>query len=138
MNDRKTRVIEAEIVEDGVSSSIPNATSSQEHGNGDASSSEASEEHQSKQKSRSSIAKWRIAIGFLLALVADAVLFFVEVPGVSQAIDLAVAGLLFAILGWQPLLLPALIAEATPGIGIFPFWTLVVASIGLFGTIRKL
>ena len=51
------------------------------------------------------------------------------------ALDLLTAGILFMILGRQWLLLPGLIAEAIPGIALFPSWVLVVASIGVWGAI---
>ena len=44
-------------------------------------------------------------------------------------IDLATALLLFLILGRRWMLLPGLIAEAIPGMGVFPVWVLVVLSI---------
>ena len=40
------------------------------------------------------------------------------------------------ILGWQWLLLPGLALEAIPGVGVLPFWLLVVAAIAVLGTPR--
>jgi hypothetical protein len=40
------------------------------------------------------------------------------------------------VLGWQWLLLPGLIMEATPGLGVLPFWLLVVGGIAIWGTPR--
>jgi hypothetical protein len=42
------------------------------------------------------------------------------------------------LLGRQWLLLPALALEAIPGLGVLPFWLLVVASIASLGTPRPL
>jgi hypothetical protein len=47
------------------------------------------------------------------------------------------AFLLFLILGRQWLILPGLIAEAIPGLAVFPFWILVVGSIAVWGKISK-
>jgi hypothetical protein len=44
-------------------------------------------------------------------------------------VDLATAVSLFLVLGRQWILLPGLIAEAIPGLYVFPFWVLVVAAI---------
>ncbi len=51
-------------------------------------------------------------------------------------IDLATALLLFLILGRRWMLLPGLIAEAIPGMGVFPVWVLVVLSIITYDEIR--
>jgi hypothetical protein len=44
--------------------------------------------------------------------------------------------LLFLVLGRQWLLLPGLVLEAIPGLGVLPFWLLVVAAIVVLGTPR--
>jgi len=46
------------------------------------------------------------------------------------------AALLFVVLGWQWLLLPGLVLEAIPGVGVLPFWLLVVGAIAVLGTPR--
>ncbi len=56
---------------------------------------------------------------------------------VQWALDLGTASLLFLILGRRWALLPGLIAEAVPGMGIFPVWVLVVLSIGIYDGIKK-
>ena len=58
-------------------------------------------------------------------------------PPVQWVIDLATAGLLFLILGKRWAILPGLITEAIPGMGIFPVWVLVVASIAVYDDIHK-
>ncbi|MCX5661846.1 MAG: hypothetical protein NTW19_19385 [Planctomycetota bacterium] len=55
---------------------------------------------------------------------------------VQWVVDITTALLLWAILGWRWMLLPALIAEAIPVVEIMPFWVLVVASIGAFDKIQ--
>jgi hypothetical protein len=51
-------------------------------------------------------------------------------------IDLATAGLLFLILGRRWAILPGLVAEAIPGMGVFPVWILVVLSIIVYDDIK--
>jgi hypothetical protein len=57
-------------------------------------------------------------------------------PPIVWVIDLGTALLLFMILGRQWLLLPGLALEAIPGVGVLPFWLLVVAAIAVLGTPR--
>jgi hypothetical protein len=45
---------------------------------------------------------------------------------VQWAVDLATAFALFLILGRRRAILPGLVAEAIPGLGVFPVWVLVV------------
>jgi hypothetical protein len=40
------------------------------------------------------------------------------------------------VLGFQWILLPGLIMEAIPGLYVLPFWVLVVAAVGIWGTAR--
>ena len=83
--------------------------------------------------------KAQLVAAFAVALVSDALSVVTEfVPPLQWAVDLATAGLLFLILGRHWLLLPGLIAEAIPGIALFPFWVLVVGSIAIWGSIRPL
>jgi uncharacterized membrane protein YtjA (UPF0391 family) len=56
---------------------------------------------------------------------------------VQWAVDLATALLLFVLLGWRWALLPGLVAEAIPGIAVFPVWVLVVAAVALWGEISR-
>ena len=51
-------------------------------------------------------------------------------------VDIATVLLLFMVLGRQWLLLPGLALEAIPGLGVLPFWLLVVAAIAVLGTPR--
>ena len=79
----------------------------------------------------------RQAIAFLVAAVSDFLSFWmVLAPPMQWVIDLATALLLFLILGRRWMLLPGLIAEAIPGMGVFPVWVLVVLSIILYDDIK--
>jgi len=85
---------------------------------------------------RTSWQRWALAFG--VAAISDVVSFFVDILlPVQWGVDLATAGLLFLILGKRWALLPGLIAEAIPGVGMFPVWVLVVASIMVYDDIRK-
>jgi hypothetical protein len=80
----------------------------------------------------------RIAIAFAVAAVSDFFSIWATVaPPVQWAIDGATALLLFLILGRRWALLPGLIAEAIPGMGVFPVWVLVVVSIAIYDGIKK-
>jgi hypothetical protein len=57
-------------------------------------------------------------------------------PPIGWAVDVVTAALLFVVLGWQWLLLPGLVLEAIPGVGVVPFWLLVVGAIAVLGTPR--
>ena len=79
----------------------------------------------------------RQAIAFLIAAVSDFLSFWlVLAPPVQWVIDMATALLLFLILGRRWMLLPGLIAEAIPGMGVFPVWVLVVLSIIVYDDIK--
>lgn len=82
---------------------------------------------------------WKVfALALIVAGVSDAISFAVSlVMPVQWAVDVATAILLFLILGRRLALLPALIAEAIPGMGIFPVWLLVVLSIIAYDDIVK-
>jgi hypothetical protein len=80
----------------------------------------------------------RIAIAFGVAAVSDALSFWVTfAPPLQWMLDLATAVILFLVLGRRWALLPGLIAEAIPGMGVFPVWLLVVLSIILYDGIKK-
>lgn len=65
-----------------------------------------------------------------LAAVSDFLSFWISFAlPVQWLLDLATAALLFLILGRRWALLPGLVAEAIPGVGVFPVWVLVVLSI---------
>jgi hypothetical protein len=80
----------------------------------------------------------KIALAFAVAAVSDFFSIWIDflVP-VQWAVDGVTALLLFLILGRRWALLPGLIAEAIPGVGVFPVWVLVVLSITLYDGIKK-
>ena len=79
----------------------------------------------------------RLALAFVVAGVSDLVGAFASLaPPLGWAVDVVTAALLFVVLGWQWLLLPGLVLEAIPGVGILPFWLLVVGAIAVLGTPR--
>ena len=82
--------------------------------------------------------KKRLVLAFAVAAISDVLaVWVVLLPPLQWLLDLVTAFLLFLILGRQWLILPGLIAEAIPGIAVFPFWILVVASIAVWGKITK-
>jgi hypothetical protein len=81
--------------------------------------------------------KERLAVAFAIAGISDAVGAFVTpLPPIGWVVDIVTALLLFLVLGRQWLLLPGLVLEAIPGVGILPFWLLVVGAIAVLGTPR--
>lgn len=80
----------------------------------------------------------RLVLAFGVAAVSDILSFWTVIaPPVQWALDVGTAFLLFLILGRRWALLPGLIAEAIPGMGVFPVWILVVASIAVYDGIKK-
>jgi hypothetical protein len=80
----------------------------------------------------------RLAIAFAVAAVSDFFSFWATIaPPVQWALDVGTAFALFLILGRRWALLPGLIAEAIPGMGIFPVWILVVLSIAIYDGVKK-
>ena len=78
-----------------------------------------------------------LALAFAVAALADGLSFFLAfTPPLQWALDVVTAVLLFVLLGRQWLLLPGLIFEAIPGLGIAPFWVLVVSGVAIWGTPR--
>jgi hypothetical protein len=81
--------------------------------------------------------KWQVVLAIAIAAVSDLLGAFVTVaPPLVWAVDFVTALLLFAVLGWQWMLLPGLVMEAIPGLGVIPFWLLVVAGVLIWGTAR--
>ncbi len=81
----------------------------------------------------------RLATSFAIAVVSDVLsVWFEFVPPAQWALDIATAVLLFLILGRQWLILPALVAEAIPGVAVMPAWVFVVGSIAVWGTVNPL
>jgi hypothetical protein len=83
------------------------------------------------------LSKTQIAVALVIAGLSDVLSALVTVaPPLSWGLDIATAVLLFMVLGWKWLLLPGLIMEAIPGVGVFPIWLVVVIAIALWGTAR--
>jgi len=81
--------------------------------------------------------KRQIILAIAIAAASDLLCAFVIfAPPLVWTADVVTAVLLFAVLGWQWLLLPGLILEAIPGLGVIPFWLLVVGAILVWGTAR--
>jgi hypothetical protein len=81
----------------------------------------------------------RLIAAFVVAAASDILAAAFEfVPPLQWALDIITAAALFFILGRQWVILPALIAEAIPGLAVFPFWLLVVGSIAIWGTVKPL
>ncbi len=82
--------------------------------------------------------KKRLVMALAVAAISDALSFgLTVVPPAQLGVDLVTALLLYLLLGRKWAILPGLVAEAIPGLGIFPFWLLVVGSIGAWGAIRR-
>ena len=83
--------------------------------------------------------KKRLALAFAIAGISDAIgAFAAPLPPITWVVDLGTALLLFIVLGRQWLLLPGLALEAIPGLGVLPFWLLVVGAIAVLGTPRPI
>jgi hypothetical protein len=80
----------------------------------------------------------KVAIAFGVAAVSDVLsIWMTFLPPAQLAVDLVTALVLFWILGKRWALLPGFIAEAIPGVGVFPVWVLVVLSILVYDGIKK-
>ena len=80
----------------------------------------------------------KMAIAFGVAAVSDALSIGITfAPPFQWALDVATAFILFLIFGRRWVLLPGLVMEAIPGMGVFPWWVLVVLSIILYDEIKK-
>jgi hypothetical protein len=80
----------------------------------------------------------RLAIALAVAAVSDFFSIWTEfAPPMQWAVDLGTAFVLFLILGRRWAILPGLIVEAIPGMGVFPVWILVVLSIAVYDGIKK-
>jgi len=79
----------------------------------------------------------RLAVAFLIAALSDVLsILTVLAPPMQWAIDFGTALLLFLVLGRRWAILPGLVAEAIPGMGVFPVWVLVVLSIIVYDDIK--
>ena len=80
----------------------------------------------------------KLGIAFGVAAVSDLFAIFTTIaPPAQVALDVGTGAALFLILGRRWALLPGLIAEAIPGMGVFPVWILVVLSIAIYDGIKR-
>jgi len=80
----------------------------------------------------------QMAAAFGIAAVSDVFsMWLTFAPPFQWALDIATAFALFLILGRRWALLPGLVMEAVPGMGVFPVWVLVVLSIIVYDGIKK-
>jgi hypothetical protein len=80
----------------------------------------------------------QMAMAFGIAAVSDVFsMWLTFAPPFQWALDVATAFALFLILGRRWALLPGLVMEAIPGMGVFPVWVLVVLSIIVYDGIKK-
>src|SRR4051794_2496760 len=78
--------------------------------------------------------KRQLALAFAVAAASDALgVFATFAPPLMLALDFATALLLFAVLGRQWVLLPGLVLEAIPGVGVVPVWLMVVGAVAVWG-----
>ncbi|HKT11437.1 MAG TPA: hypothetical protein VJW77_06375 [Terriglobia bacterium] len=83
------------------------------------------------------LSRARAAMAFAVAAVSDFLSIWLDIAlPIQWLLDLSTAGALFLILGRRWALLPGLVAEAIPGVGVFPVWVLVVLSIVLHDEIK--
>lgn len=78
----------------------------------------------------------RFRAAMVLAIAADGLQIFVfplfaegALSPADDMLDVAVAAILFLLLGWHWEFLPAFAGELVPGVDLIPFWTLSVASV---------
>jgi len=84
------------------------------------------------------LSRARLFLAFAVAAVSDFLSMGTEfVPPLQWLVDLGTAGVLFLILGRRWALLPGLILEAIPGMGVFPIWILVVLSLVVYDEIKS-
>ncbi len=80
----------------------------------------------------------KIALAFGAAALSDVLSIWITfLPPAQLAVDFLTALILFWVLGKRWALLPGFIAEAIPGVGVFPVWVLVVLSILVYDGIKR-
>ena len=88
-------------------------------------------------KSPSALSWTRLGLAFAIALSSDAFSFFTSAWVITEplviAVDVATAMLLWWALGRPALLFVVFLAEAIPGIGVIPLWTMVVGALAVTG-----
>ncbi|MSR68913.1 MAG: hypothetical protein EXS17_00995 [Phycisphaerales bacterium] len=88
-------------------------------------------------ESRKSPSWLRLGIALAIALSSDTFSFFTSAWVVTEpaviVVDVATAVLLWWVLGRPALLFVVFVAEAIPGIGMIPLWTMVVGALAMTG-----
>jgi hypothetical protein len=80
--------------------------------------------------SSNGITRRRKILAFAIAALSDAISIPAELaPPLQWTIDGLTALVLLAVLGWRWSLLPVLVVEAVPVLGMFPTWTLAVSAL---------
>lgn len=80
------------------------------------------------------ISKWRFILAFLVALTADTV--GAPLGSFNIVFDVFVAIILIVILGFNWMIIPALLVECVPGLGVFPTWAMAIMAIAGWKTIK--
>ena len=79
----------------------------------------------------------RIGLAMAIALVSDGLSFFLSPTVIAEplviGIDLVTGVLIWLALGRPMLLFAVFLAEAIPGVGMIPLWTMVVALLATTG-----
>ncbi len=85
----------------------------------------------------SGLGRKRLIAAFAVAAFSDIASVFLEfIPFLQWVADGMTALFLFLILGRRWAILPGLVAEAIPGVAVFPFWILVVAAVAMWGKVK--
>jgi hypothetical protein len=83
------------------------------------------------------VSRTRFALAFGVAALSDFLSIWTEfAPPAQWLVDVGTAGLLFLILGRRWALLPGLVVEAIPGMGVFPVWILVVVYLIVYDEVK--
>jgi len=83
------------------------------------------------------VSRTRFALAFGVAALSDFLSIWTEfAPPAQWLVDLGTAALLFLILGRRWALLPGLVVEAIPGMGVFPVWILVVLYLVVYDEVK--
>ncbi|MCY3002002.1 MAG: hypothetical protein NTV21_09370 [Planctomycetota bacterium] len=76
------------------------------------------------------ISRRRKILAFAIAALSDVISIPAELaPPIQWTVDGLTAFALFAVMGWRWALLPVLVVEAVPVLGMFPTWTLAVSAL---------
>ncbi len=71
-------------------------------------------------------ARWIAVLADVFQIVVFPAFFPGIVSPLNDILDVAVAIVMVALVGWHIAFLPTFLAELVPGIGLFPTWTIAV------------